>query len=788
MRSRWSTRGAWLALAIATGSVWLALGLLPRPLLANRTSFSQVVLARDGSLLRLSLANDEAYRLWTPLEEIPQHVVDATLLQEDRWFFWHPGVNPVSLGRALFRSYVRGDRRRGASTLSMQLARMRYGLATRSPRGKLVQILRALELELCYSKREILEAYLNLAPYGGNVQGVGAAAWVWLGKPPGRLERAEALALAVIPKSPRARSPYTESGRLELARAARALAARAGEPALADVLASVRWRSRAELPFRAPHLVDRLLAEHAGVGRLVAALDPALQERVERAVRSFVAHGRTYGMRNAAVLLLDARSGEALAYAGSADHAEVAIEGAVDGVRAPRSPGSALKPFIYGLALDAGLIHPESLVEDAPSRVSAWNPENFDGEFLGPLSARDALVRSRNVPAVQLARALPGPGLYGLLARSGVRGLRAPEFYGLALALGGSEIRLDELVSLYAALARGGRAVAPRLLADEPAAGEAVQAPRRAQRAGGERSLSQLLSPEASALVLDMLRGNPRPGRPWLRTAAAGQVAWKTGTSYGFRDAWAVGVFGRFALGVWVGNFDGTPNRAFVGRDAAGPLFFAIVDALRRAGESIDPPRVARALSLVSVSVCSVSGARAHAFCPGRKQALVIPGRSPIASCSIHREIAIDTASGRRACPGQLAGVRRAVYEFWPSHVEALFRAVGIARRVPPAFAAHCGERSVAGAPLRIASPVAGLVYVLRDGRSDVIPLAAVADADAERVSWFVDDRFVGQTAPGGTHFWPARPGRFVLRAVDALGRSRTQPLEVALASDGRAP
>jgi penicillin-binding protein 1C len=287
-----------------------------------------------------------------------------------------------------------------------------------------------------------------------------------------------------------------------------------------------------------------------------------------------------------------------------------------------------------------------------------------------------------------------------------------------------------------------------------------------------------------------MLRTNPRPGEDLAvaNTRRRGAIGWKTGTSFGFRDAWAVGVFGRFALGVWVGNFDGAPNPAFVGREAAGPLLFSIADALRAAGEPEGPPAPPHPLSLVRAPVCALSGAIPGAFCPGHKDTWLIPGISPIATCSVHREVSIDARTGLRACPGRSEGVRRAVYEFWPSHLLALFRSVGIARRTPPPFAPDCVERSAAGLALKIESPQAHVVYALRDGQADEIPLSAVSDADGRRVSWFIDDAFVGRSEPGGSLFWRARPGHFVLRAIDELGRSRTQPLEVTLVSDGRSP
>jgi penicillin-binding protein 1C len=770
------------ALTLAIGALaWLGLlRLVPKPLLVNRPGFSQQVTARDGSLLRLTLTSDERYRLFVPLDEIPEPVIAATLLQEDRHFFRHPGINPVALLRAVRETYVEGGRRVGGSTLTMQVARLRFGLVTRTARGKLLQILRALQLELFYTKREILEAYLNLAPYGANVEGVGAASRIWFGKGVGELELAEALALAVLPKSPAARSPHTADGRTQLTAAAAALNERLhaseGRDASAG-LAALALRERAELPFLAPHLADRVVAEHPFERRLDTTLDPRVQRLAERQVRLHVARGERFGIRNAAVLIVDHRSMETLAYVGSADHADRAILGAVDGIRGRRSPGSALKPLLYGLAIDAGLIHPQSLLRDASLTLSAWNPENFERDFLGPISATDALVRSRNLPAVQLAADLPAPGLHGFLGRAGVGGLRTAGHYGLALALGGVELRLDELVSLYALLANGGVLRPLELL-------RAPGWPRAVSAAGEE---PQLLSREASHLVLEMLRANPRPGAVTRAGEPRGihGVPWKTGTSWGFRDAWALGLVGPYVVGVWVGNFDGTPNPAFVGRHAAGPLLFRIADALRELpGAALESPP--GELALVRTQVCALSGAVPRAACPSRKTTWAIPGVSPIAPCTIHREVEVEMASGLRACPGTARSVRRVVYEFWPSDLLTLFRSAGIARRTPPPFAAECrADGSVrlargGGTPLRIESPQARVVYQLRSAGGDQIPLHAVSDADGRRIDWFVNDAWVGRVASGDTLLWRARPGRFTVRAVDDLGRAQTRRIEIA--------
>jgi len=686
-----------LLVVVALGAVWVLIGLWPAPLLVNQSGFSQAVYDRNGRLLRLTLSSDEKYRLWTPLREIPPAMIDATLVKEDAWFRWHPGVNPAALARAFASTYMRRERRIGGSTIAMQLARQRFGIDSRTPLGKLVQIIRALQLERDYSKDRILEAYLNIAPYGGNIEGVGAASFVYFGKPCSALSIPEVLTLAVIPQNPAKRNPLAVARAREIAAARLRLARRwqrvypARSPR--DLLSSldVSAASRRDLPFLAPHLADRELAARHEQARIVTTLDERIQALLERQLKSYVELNRTRGIANGAVILVDYRTMQAIAYVGSAEYFNTGIDGEVNGLRGERSPGSALKPFIYALAIDQGLIHPQTMLKDTALRIAEYDPENFDREFLGPIDATDALVRSRNVPAIELADMLEPPGFYGFLKRAGVRNLREESFYGLALALGGVDITMEEMASLYAMLANGGvlRPIVTTLdPAIEPATG------------------TRLLSPEASFVVLDMLRGNPRPAGDFTSSQVPNEhaIPWKTGTSYGFRDAWAMGIVGPYVLGVWIGNFDGTPNPNFVGRDAAGPLFFDIVDALRAQGP-LDEELAQGVLNLKRIQVCALSGQLPGPYCTQLKDTWFIPGKSPITTCQIHRAVRIDVKTGLRACPGSTAPTVERVYEFWPSDLLKLFRTSGLARRTPPPFDRGCGAVAMGGAAPLISSP-----------------------------------------------------------------------------------
>lgn len=756
-----------LLLALACAVLLLGLRCWPQPALRDSAPLSRVVLAENGELLRMTLAADGQFRLWMPLEAFAPSLVQAMLLKEDRYFYRHLGVNPAALLRGAVKTYSGGNRQ-GGSTLSMQLARRLYDLDSRSIPGKLQQIALALWLEARYSKREILEAYLNLAPMGGNIEGMETASRIYFDKPASALSLAESLALAVIPQQPSRRGrfgPSLQQARLELLEEWRKVYP--NDPRNeAPLELPLGARSRAELPFRAPHFSELLLARHPDA-QIHSSLSLPLQQLLERLIRQFVAEHRAIGIENATAVLVDTRDHSVKALVGSADYRSVAIHGQVNGVIARRSPGSTLKPFLFGLALDQGVIHPRSMLRDAPTAFGHFQPENFDGRFVGPLSARDALIRSRNIPAVWLASQIRQPSLHGLLQRAGVQRLKPEEYYGLALALGGGELSMEELARLYLMLANDGKLHPLRYLQ------------RQTSEAG-----PALLSPEAAFMVLDMLADNPRPdGLPSDPRRPGWRAAWKTGTSWGFHDAWSAGVVGPYVLVVWVGNFDARPNPAFVGLHSAAPLFFRIADALPHAPHGAPPqPRSAPA-GLARVEVCAASGELPNVWCPQTLPTWYIPGVSPIRVSTLHRPLTIDTRSGLRACPPfDPAFSREEVFEFWPDDIAALFQAAGLPRRTPPAAGADCSlQTRSSGNPPRIRSPLTRVSYSLRLSRpQESIALRAHGEADAKRLYWFADSRLLGHTANGAALEWrPEASGVYRLTVSDDQGRSATRTLQV---------
>lgn len=751
---------------------------------------STAVYDRKGRLLRLSLAADGRYRVASPLSAYPPDFVEALLLKEDRWFWFHPGVNPLALAKAAWHSTVARDYRAGASTITMQLARIAGAYETGTPAGKLRQAWDALRLERLYTKAEILEAYLSRAPCGGNIEGFEAASLAYFGRPLASLALSESLLLASLPQKPwtsldKAGDPDLLAARDRLFRAwcrrhpeARA---KAGEFSLPIRLA-------ASFPFAAPHLVDSLLSglprDLPRPPRIDSTIDRDIQARTEAILASYVERHAPEGIHNASALLVDTRTMEVLAEVGSANFYDSVIEGQVNGCEALRSPGSALKPFLYGLAIQQGVIHPMTVLKDAPIHFSGYNPDNFDNDFEGPLTAKEALIRSRNVPAVWLMDKVADPDLHDLLAKAGISRLKPRDWYGFSLILGTAELSMKELAGLYAMLARGGSYLPVREVLD----------PSRGARAGiGRDRATSLFSPEAAWLVLDILREKPRPEISET-VLASGRIhpdcAWKTGTSIGFRDAWSVGVSGPYVLAVWVGNFDGASNPAFVGLTAAAPLMFEVLDGLNAGGlDFSEAPWERRPPGLARVKVCAASGAIPTELCPRTVETWFIPGTSPIDRCTVHQEVLVDTLTGLRRRTALEGRTRREVMEVWPSDLMALFARAGLPRRQPPPFAhGESGEAGrEAGTVPQIQSPLARSEYILRYDSKGVeieLPLLCVVPSDVSRVFWFLDDSFLGSVPPGQAFFWKPRPGEFSLRVTDDRGRSASLRFKVVLGNN----
>lgn len=513
------------------------------------------VLDRDGDLLRAYTVADGIWRLDTPLDRVDVGYLKLLQAYEDKRFYRHNGVDGRAMLRAAWQAATTGGIVSGGSTLTMQVARLIEDGSTGRWAGKLRQMRVAWALERRLSKPEILSLYVAHAPFGGNIEGVRAASLAWLEKEPHRLTAAEAALLVALPQSPNARRPDRAP---DMARAARnRVLDRATDAEVLDhatahsAMAAALPTTRAAFPAFAPHLADRVIAD-AGGGQVRTTINAGLQSRLETLATETAR--RAGDSLSVAILVADHRSGEVLATVGSSGfHARDARQGFVDMTRAVRSPGSTLKPLVYGLAFDQGRAHPETLIEDRPTAFGTYAPQNFDGAFRGTIRVRDALQQSLNIPIVTITEAIGPARLTAAMRQSGMHPVLPGGKPGLAVALGGVGVTLEDLVQMYGMIARHGETM-PMRVTDT-----AAPAPRR------------VLSPEAAWHVGHILSGIAPP-----RNAARRPLAYKTGTSYGHRDAWAVGFDGAHVIGVWSGRPDGTPVPGAFGASVAAPLLYNV--------------------------------------------------------------------------------------------------------------------------------------------------------------------------------------------------------------------
>lgn len=742
-----------------------------KPDLYAQAEFSWLIRDRNGKLMWLSLSEDEKYRYFVPLERIPKEIVNATVLYEDRDFYSHFGVNFWAVGRAVF-SMAKGGRRLGASTVTMQLVRLAEREKTDTVPAKLWQMWRAFIYEYHYSKDEILEAYLNLAPYGSNVEGIGSAALVWFQKEVQSLNLAECLALVTIPQNPGARSPLKMPNSVwDKARKRLFSLWQEAYPSPYNTLYAnlpLKVFAPKDLPFRCPHAVLELYENRPKSDRksilreqeIRSSLDTDIQQDLENVLTKYLADKKQYGIQNGAMVLADWRTGEILSLVGSAGFFDTAVSGQIDGTSVSRSYGSTLKPFIYALALEQGLIHSKTILLDTEKSFAGYEPENADGLFKGPLYADMALKNSRNIPAIYLAERIKNPDLYGFLQKAGIFLPQKKEYYGLALVLGGAEISLRDIAGLYAMLANRGYHRKLTLYAK-----------------GAERE-KPLISPEASYITLKMLETNSvYPFSPVV-------ASWKTGTSNGQRDALTAGIFGPYVLAVWIGNFDASPNPNFIGAKAALPLFFQTAEKLRQRTEGLDKPWYSdKDLNVKEIDVCASTGDVKLSLCPhtAKAKAYFIPGVSPIKETGVLRKILVNQKTGLRECreiPGETA---EEVYEFWSSDLQRLFAKAGVYKKPVPPYSPLCREEILpnAGNAPQIISPVKGILYQQDKKNSQVMSLRADTDADVNFVHWFVDNAYLGYTRKNESLVHTPKVGTHTVYAVDEFGRASSVSFEV---------
>jgi penicillin-binding protein 1C len=754
--------------------LWLADRLWPLPMPGD--DLARVVLAEDGTPLWRFADADGVWRYPVSPEEVSPLYLEALLAYEDRWFYQHPGVNPMALARAAWLNLRGGRVVSGGSTLSMQVARL-LDPHDRTLAGKLRQLWRTAQLEWHLSKREILEIYLNRAPFGGTLQGVAAASWAYLGKSPKHLTPAEAALLAVLPQAPSRLRPDRHPERAQRAR----------DKVLQRLVEYQVWpdlriaEAREEPLLLAPRqepalapLLARRLNTRDSPPLIRTTLDAALQRRLEDLLLGWRA--RLPERTSAALLVVETQNMAVRAYLGSIDLGDARRFGHVDMIHALRSPGSTLKPFLYAMAMDDGLIHSESLLQDVPRRYGDYRPGNFSMGFSGPVSASAALALSLNLPAVQLLEAY-GPKRFAAQMRMGGVPLVLPPLAepNLSLILGGAGSRLEDLVGGYAALAREGRSARIRLQPQDPLVEQ------------------RLLSPGSAWITRRILSGLARPDRD--RNAELVQrpaLAWKTGTSYGFRDAWSVGVGPRYLIGVWIGRPDGTPVPGQFGLASAAPLMLQVHDLLsnRDAQRGIQVPVEAVPASVGVAAICWPLGQpmnRQDPNCRRQRFAWTLDGTTPPTLQAADqplglglRDVVWVNAQGLRVdstCPGAM----KHEVVLWPAPLEPwLPKAERRAARLPAPDSSCPPQGAGSAPPLSIVGVRPGDSLRRPATSSEALQLRVSALGGNGRRWWFLNGAPLGETQ--GQESLAVRfeqAGRIELSALDESGETARVEFQV---------
>jgi penicillin-binding protein 1C len=711
---------------------------LPSPLLEE--NYSLIVNDEDGDYLRVFLNDDEQW-CFPPSDSVrvPDKLQKAVICFEDNYFYWHPGVNPVSVMRASYQNISNGRIVSGASTITMQVARM----VEKKPRtffNKFLEMFLALKIEFYYSKEEILKIYLDHVPFGGNIKGYRAAAEKYFEKTPSELSWAEAAALAVLPNSPgivnlssgkdilkqkrdRLLKKLHENGEIDESAFKLALL----EPIISRVY-----------PFRitAPHLTQVIKDKTAEGTYVNTTINKNIQLYVELIAKEQSRSLKREGIRNCAALIMETQTGKIKAYVGSQDYFDADAQGMVNGVTASRSSGSILKPFLYALSMDEGIIIPQTLIKDVRSYFDAFTPQNADEKFSGILPAKEALIRSLNIPAVRLLNTYGIYRFYSFLKNAGVSTLFRPaDDYGLPLIIGGAEVNMMDMAMMYGGLANSGMFSKPYYLKEDSSSSGA--------------STSQLISPGACLLVLDMLKELKRPGAEyyWEQYQNQRPIAWKTGTSYGGKDAWAVGVSPEWTIAVWAGNFDGDSNPNLSGAASAGPLLFEIFNYLPH------DPR-AKWFDIVGYefnegTICNQTGFLAGPYCDDKVAADLPSHMYPLRLCPFHKNVFVDESAEYSVCSRCWEeGYREKHYTVYPADVVYHLKQRGHLVEDLPAHNPACAQMANIN-QLEFLYPVNSTKIWLPkdyDGDYEKIVSRIAHKKPASSVFWYLDDTYLGIT------------------------------------------
>lgn len=728
---------------------------VPQPLFSK--DYSTVVLDHEGHILRAFLNRAQQWHFPpNPEQAIPTKLKTAVLHFEDQRFEHHLGIDPLAIMRALYQNLAQGEIISGASTLTMQVTRL-MNPKPRTYLNKMFEMLQALKIETQYTKSEILHAYLNHAPYGGNIVGYTAASYRYFQKTPHQLTWSESALLAVLPNAPGYISPQTNNKQLQKKRDQLLDALHQNHHINTETLHLSKQEpipnQSHPFPFLAPHLAQQCHTQTPGTF-VNTTLDRALQTQTQTLVKRHLKHLSQNGIHNGIALVANTQTGDIIAYVGSQNFSDNQI----DGIRAARSSGSLLKPFLYALSIDEGLTLPQSQLRDIPSYYGAFSPRNASRTYTGLITAHDALITSANVPAVRLLYTYGLVPFYNTLKAAGLTTLfRTPQDYGLPLIIGGAETNALDIAALFRGLGNKG-----------------VFQPLRFRQTQTPSQTSQLISPGACHLILNSLRDLARPGSEyyWQQYQNQWPIAWKTGTSYGHRDAWAVGVSPQWTIAVWVGNFDGTGTPDLIGSRSAAPLFFDIFNSLPK-----DPHKnwfAKPTEEIISLTICKNTGYRATPHCPTTIQADAPKYQRPLKPCPYHQTITVTQNEQQRVCslcwtPNNHKRVSKLVY---PPDVAYHLRQQGHSPQPLPSHAPNCPAQTEE-TPLAITYPSQNAhLYLPRDldNTYQNIVLRVTHRQRESTLYWYLNHHYLGQTDAEHTKATSLPEGWHTLEVIDDMG------------------
>jgi penicillin-binding protein 1C len=760
---------------------WLS---LPKKLFNSPTSY--VIEDADGNLLNATIAADGQWR-FPYNKNVPQKFIDCITVFEDKRFFKHPGVDPVSIGRAVIKNIKNKEVVQGGSTLTMQVIRLSKKDDKRSIWNKLKESILAVRLECSYSKKEIIALYASNAPFGSNVVGLDAAAWRYYGRSADKLSWGEMATLAVLPNAPALVHPGKNRDVLLKKRNRlldKLVAAGKIDKSSCDLakLESLPGQPLA-LPQFAPHLLQRFKKEKNLITKIKTTVNGALQKNVADIIQQHQSVLKGNGINNACALVLDVETGNTLAYVGNIySPSNKEMESDVDVIAAPRSPGSALKPILYASMLSDGLILPNSIIPDIPTQIGGYAPQNFDLGYDGAVPANRALARSLNIPAIKLLQQYKYQRFYETLKQCGITTLnRNADTYGLSLVLGGCEVTMWDLAGAYASMARTlnhqtknyGK---PDRKDFHPAKYATTQ------ETNNEQLTTNNFPLDATSIyfTFQAMQEVMRPGEEglWQQFTSSQKIAWKTGTSFGFRDGWAIGITPKNVVAVWVGNTDGEGRPGLIGIQTAAPILFDIFRLLPNSNWFEKPK-----YNFSFVPVCRQSGYRANIDCPDVDTLFMPPNGTKVPQCMYHKIIHLDATAAYRVteqCENPSAMLHKSWFILTPA-MEYYYKQKNADYKILPPFKTGCLFAET-GKVMEIIYPQPDAkIYVPLEvsGQKGKTIFTAAHRRSSAKIFWSLDDNFIGTTQNFHQIALNPSAGKHIITLVDENGLSISRPFEI---------